>query len=56
LAQGIENHFDKVEEISAFAAGEASILGTIADIKTCWDETSFFVKNYRDTKDRFFIT
>jgi dynein heavy chain len=42
--------------ISAFAAGEASILKTISEIRAAWDETSFVVKGYRDTKDRFFIT
>jgi len=39
-----------------FAAGEASILATIAEIKSIWDETFFTCRQYRDTKDRFFIT
>lgn len=26
------------------------------EIARIWEETSFVVKNYRDTKDRFFIT
>jgi len=47
---------EKVEEISAFAAGEASILRTVKEISEMWDETFFTVKQYRDTKDRFFIT
>jgi len=56
LQQGIENHFDKVEEISAFAAGEAGILKTVAEIQELWEGTSFTCRAYRDTKDRFFIT
>ena len=56
LQQGIDQHFDRVEEISAFAAGEANIMKMVSEIRTLWDETYFVVKNYRDTKDRFFIT
>jgi len=56
LTAGIDTHFEKVEEISAFAAGEANILKTVADISVVWEETFFVVKPYRDTKDRFFIT
>ena len=56
LQAGIDAHFERVEEISAFAAGEATILKTVADIASHWDETYFTVKPYRDTKDRFFIT
>ena len=56
LQQGIDAHLEKVEEISAFAAGEASILRTVKEISEMWDETFFTVKQYRDTKDRFFIT
>jgi hypothetical protein len=37
IAQGIEDHFDKVEEISLFAAGEKGILDTINNIKEVWD-------------------
>jgi hypothetical protein len=32
LQAGIDSHFEKVEEISAFAAGEANILKTVSDI------------------------
>lgn len=56
LAQGIDAHLERVEEISAFAAGEAAILKTISDIAAAWEETSFTVRGYRDTKDRFYIT
>jgi dynein heavy chain len=28
----------------------------VKEIARIWEETSFVVKNYRDTKDRFFIT
>jgi len=56
LSAGVDAHFEKVEEISAFACGEAAILKTVADISVTWEETSFTVRPYRDTKDRFFIT
>lgn len=56
LEQNIDAHLERVEEISAFAAGEAGILRTIAEIAAVWEETSFVVKGYRDTKDRFYIT
>lgn len=56
LDQGIENHLEKVEEISAFAAGEAGILKTISEIEEMWQETAFVCRGYRDTKDRYFIT
>jgi hypothetical protein len=45
-----------VEEISGQAGGEHTILSTIKEISELWDQTSFVLKNYRDTKDRFFIT
>jgi dynein heavy chain len=56
LAQGIDAHLERVEEISAFAAGEAAILKTVSEIAAAWEETAFTVRGYRDTKDRFFIT
>jgi hypothetical protein len=56
LTAGIDGHFERVEEISAFAAGEANILKTVQEIQLVWDDTAFTVKPYRDTKDRFFIT
>lgn len=45
-----------MEEISAFAGGEAAILKTVSEISDMWQDTCFTVKGYRDTKDRFFIT
>ena len=56
LDHGIDEHLEKVEEISAFAGGEAAIMRTIDDISALWAETSYVVKQYRDTKDRYFIT
>jgi hypothetical protein len=32
LSAGVDSHFEKVEEISAFACGEAAILKTVAEI------------------------
>jgi hypothetical protein len=45
-----------VEEISAFAGGEAAILRTIEEIEAKWQETNFTVKDYRDKKGYFYIT
>jgi len=56
LQQGIDNHLEKVEDISAFAAGEAGILKTVTDIQEQWEGTAFTCRGYRDTKDRYFIT
>jgi hypothetical protein len=56
LSQGIDAHFEQCEIISAFAAGEAGIKEQVAKISSIWDETSFTVRPYRDTKDRYFIT
>lgn len=56
LEHGIDAHFERVEAISAFAAGEAAILKTVGEISVAWEETAFTVRPYRDTKDRFFIT
>lgn len=56
LEQGIDQHLERVEEISAFAAGEAGILKTVAEIKATWEGLSFVVKGYRDSKDRYYIT
>jgi dynein heavy chain len=55
LNQGIDAHLERVEEISASAVGEASILKTVAEIAAVWEETFFAVRNYRDTKDRFML-
>jgi hypothetical protein len=54
--QGIENHLELVEEISAFAGGEAAILRTIDEIEAKWEETNFTVKDYRDKKGYYYIT
>ena len=54
--QGIEGHLELVEEISAFAGGEAAILRTIEEIEHAWDATNFTVKDYRDKKGYFYIT
>ena len=56
LKQGIDAHLERVEEISASAAGEAGILKTVGEIAEMWQDTTFTVRPYRDTKDRFFIT
>ena len=56
LNQGIDSHLEEVETISAFAAGEAAILKTLSEITAAWEQTSFVVRQYRDTKDRFYIT
>jgi dynein heavy chain len=56
IEAGIADHLEKVEEYSASAAGESSILKTVAEIQTAWETTNFVVKPYRDTKDRFYIT
>jgi len=56
LSQGIDAHLERVEEVSAFAAGEAAILKTVSEIAAAWEETAFTVRGYRDTKDRFYIT
>lgn len=55
LKQGIAEHLERVEEISAFAGGEAAILTTIKDIRAEWEVLKFDVAPYRDTKDRFRI-
>jgi dynein heavy chain len=56
IEAGIESHFENVEAVSAQAGGEAAILEQIKEITGLWSDTTFVVKNYRDTKDRFFIT
>ena len=55
MEHGIDAHVEKVEEYSAYAAGEASILKTISEIKSIWDILAFVVTPYRDTKDRYII-
>lgn len=56
IEAGIENHFEAVDAISGQATGEDSILVQIKEIVIIWADLTFVVKNYRDTKDRFFIT
>jgi dynein heavy chain len=56
LSANIDQHFDEVEAISARATGEAGIREAIRKIAEEWDHLAFVVKNYRDTKNRFFIT
>jgi dynein heavy chain len=56
LAARIENHIERVSEIAAQASGEADILKNIEEIRVAWETTNFTIKNYRDTKDRFYIT
>jgi len=55
LNQGIDAHLEEVEEISAFAGGEAAILRTVSEISAKWEETFFTVRAHH-TKDRYFIT
>ena len=56
IEAGIENHFEAVDAISGEATGEDSILVQIKEIVIIWADLTFVVKNYRDTKDRFFNT
>ena len=55
LEHGIDAHVERVEEISAYAAGELSILNTIKEIEKAWSSMAFVVAPYRDTKDRYII-
>ena len=55
LSENIDQHYEKIEEISSQASGEATIEQTLNDIIAIWKETQFTVLNYRDTKDRFLI-
>lgn len=53
---GIMKDVERVEEISAFASGEATINSALNDISNYWmNEGLFTVLNYRDSKDRFII-
>lgn len=52
----IDLEFEKVDEISAFASGEATINGQLKEIAGFWESQAlFFVLPYRDSKDRFII-
>ena len=55
-AWGIMNIKDKVEEISATASGEENLEKTIEDINKAWNNTNFELSNYREQKDKFYIT
>ena len=47
---------ERVEEISAFASGEATINQALTEISNFWlNDAIFTVLNYRDSKDRFII-
>lgn len=49
---GINDEFEKVEDISAFASGEATINTSLREIKIYWKkEANFTVMSYRDSKD-----
>jgi hypothetical protein len=52
----ILNEYERVDEISAFASGEAAINSALHDIANFWtNEAVFTVLSYRDSKDRFII-
>ena len=53
---GVMNIKDKVEEISATAAGEFSLENTVEEIRKAWEGTNFELSNYREQKDKFYIT
>jgi dynein heavy chain, axonemal len=55
LSEGIDQHYEKIEEISSMASGEATIEQTLREIIAVWKQANFTVLNYRDTKDRFII-
>ncbi len=47
---------ERVEEISAFASGEATINSALNEISNFWmNDALFTVLSYRDSKDRFII-
>jgi dynein heavy chain len=51
LEKGIEQHVERVEEVSARASGEANILNTIAEVGEQWASIDFPVESYRGQKD-----
>ena len=55
LSENIDQHYEKIEEISGQASGEATIEQTLNEIIKMWQELNFTVVQYRDTKDRFII-
>lgn len=53
---GIMKEQERVDEISAFASGEATINTALTEIASYWtNEALFTVLSYRDSKDRFII-
>ena len=52
----VMNCKDFIEEISARASGEARIISDLAEIRKIWEETSFLVKPYNDSKDKFILS
>ncbi len=52
----IDLEYEKVEEISSFASGEATINAQLNEISGFWETQALFtVMPYRDSKDRFII-
>jgi hypothetical protein len=43
LSENIDQHYDKIEEVSAQASGEATIEQTLNDIIAIWEKTNFTV-------------
>jgi dynein heavy chain len=56
LEEGVEQHKERVEEISGQATGEHNIENGITEITDVWDSLPFVVLNYRDSKDRFLLS
>ena len=56
LADQVMESKDKIEEISARASGEARIKNDLNEIRSIWEETSFVVKPYNDSKDKFILS
>ncbi|OMJ81043.1 hypothetical protein SteCoe_18549 [Stentor coeruleus] len=56
IDHGVMQIRDKVEEISATAAGEFSLENTVEEIRQAWSTTNFELSNYREQKDKFYIT
>lgn len=48
-------HVEYIESVSARASGEKNIEDTLQKVITNWDNITFAVFSYRDSKDRFII-
>ncbi len=48
-------HVEYIESVSARASGEKNIEDTLQKVISNWDNISFGVFSYRDSKDRFII-